>query len=169
KSFHPEFDRLFAFGIDPVGGGVPSDQPSDWPSLELVHNYARRILTELDEKLADGVLDSRHHTRSGFALDTLLNVAIEHRLMHLETLAYMLHQLPFEKKVRQVSPPVLETSLASPRMIEIPAGIATLGLPRNVRNFGWDNEYDVHQTGVQPFEIDRFMVTNRQYLDFISA
>src|SRR5208283_4398301 len=43
KSFHPEFDRLFAFGIDPVGGGVPSDQPSDWPSLELVHNYARRI------------------------------------------------------------------------------------------------------------------------------
>src|SRR5271165_3360015 len=53
KSFHPEFDRLFAFGIDPVGGGVPSDQPSDWPSLELVHNYARRILTELDEKLAD--------------------------------------------------------------------------------------------------------------------
>ena len=32
KSFHPEFDRLFAFGIDPVGGGLPSDQPSDWPS-----------------------------------------------------------------------------------------------------------------------------------------
>jgi len=23
KSFHPEFDRLFAFGIDPVGGGLP--------------------------------------------------------------------------------------------------------------------------------------------------
>ena len=36
KSFHPEYDRLFAFGIDPVGGALPSDQPSDWPSLESV-------------------------------------------------------------------------------------------------------------------------------------
>src|ERR1035438_1591129 len=25
-SDHPEFDRLFAFGIDPVGGGLPADQ-----------------------------------------------------------------------------------------------------------------------------------------------
>ena len=23
KNLHPEFDRLFAFGIDPVGGGLP--------------------------------------------------------------------------------------------------------------------------------------------------
>src|SRR5271169_2185956 len=30
EPFHPEFDKLFAFGIDPVHGGLPSDQPSDW-------------------------------------------------------------------------------------------------------------------------------------------
>src|SRR6185369_18032812 len=35
-SFNPEFDRLFAFGIDPVGGGLPNDQPSDWPSINKV-------------------------------------------------------------------------------------------------------------------------------------
>src|SRR5438270_8490257 len=29
--FNPVFDRLFAFGIDPVDGGLPSDQPQDWP------------------------------------------------------------------------------------------------------------------------------------------
>src|SRR5215472_13922188 len=28
--FHPEFDQLFAFGIDPVGGGLPADRPEDW-------------------------------------------------------------------------------------------------------------------------------------------
>jgi len=48
KSFHPEFDRLFAFGIDPVGGGLPSDQPADWPSLTAVHDYVRRIRATLD-------------------------------------------------------------------------------------------------------------------------
>ncbi len=111
KSFHPEFDRLFAFGIDPVGGGLPSDQPSDWPSLETVRDYVTRIRTALDEKLADGRLEFSSLTRDGFPLDTLLNVAIEHRLMHVETLAYMLHQLPLDRKVPQedraslVSPP----------------------------------------------------------------
>src|SRR5262244_4342707 len=43
ESFHPEFDRLFAFGIDPLGGGLPADEPSDWPSLDRVHGYVRRI------------------------------------------------------------------------------------------------------------------------------
>ncbi len=28
---HKELDRLFAFGIDPVEGGLPQDRPSDWP------------------------------------------------------------------------------------------------------------------------------------------
>src|SRR5690349_20303179 len=38
-SFHSEFDRLFAFGIDPVSGGLPTDQPADWPSLAHVRDY----------------------------------------------------------------------------------------------------------------------------------
>ena len=67
KSFHPEFDRLFAFGIDPVGGGLPSDQPSDWPSLEAVRDYVTRIRTALDEKLADGGLESYSQTPRWFS------------------------------------------------------------------------------------------------------
>jgi len=169
KSFHPEFDRLFAFGIDPVGGGLPSDLASDWPSLEAAHDYVSRIRSALDEKLAQRILESRAATRDGFSLDTLLNAAVEHRLMHLETLAYMLHQLPFDKKVRPVSSSTLATALVTPRMIEIPAGIATMGLSRSAGSFGWDNEFEAHQTLVPAFEMDRFMVTNRQYLDFISA
>jgi hypothetical protein len=85
KSFHPEFDRLFAFGIDPVSGGLPSDQPSDWPSLDAVHDYVTRVRDALDEKLADGALESRAQTRDGFPVDSLLSVAVEHRLMHVET------------------------------------------------------------------------------------
>jgi hypothetical protein len=29
-------------------------------------------------------------------------------------------------------------------MIEIPAGVATLGLSRGGESFGWDNEYEAH-------------------------
>ena len=100
KSFHPEFDRLFAFGIDPVGGGLPTDQPSDWPTIAAVQDYVRKIRAVLDDKLSDALLDSSLPTSDGFPLTTLLNVAIEHRLMHAETLAYMLHQLPLDRKVQ---------------------------------------------------------------------
>jgi ergothioneine biosynthesis protein EgtB len=169
KSFHPEFDRLFAFGIDPVGGGLPSDQPSDWPSLAVVHDYVSRIRAALDEKLADGSLESSGSAQDGFSLDTLLNVAIEHRLMHVETLAYMLHQLPLDKKIPQDSPLSLATGPVSQRMIEIPAGVATLGLARASGRFGWDNEFETHVAHVPAFEIDQYEVTNRRYLEFMAA
>ncbi len=169
KSFHPDFDHLFAFGIDPVGGGLPSDQPSDWPSLDAVRDYVSRIRAALDEKLTDGSLESYGRGRDGFPLDTLLNVAIEHRLMHVETLAYMLHQLPFDRKVSQGDSFHLATAPVKNRMIEIPAGAATLGLPRGPDNFGWDNEYEAHGVQVPAFEIDQYEVTNRQYLEFMAA
>jgi ergothioneine biosynthesis protein EgtB len=169
KSFHPEFDRLFAFGIDPVGGGLPSDHPSDWPSLDAVRDYVSKIRAALDEKLIDGSLESYGQGRDAFALDTLLNVAIEHRLMHVETLAYMLHQLPLDRKVSPGNLSHLATAPVSHRMIEIPAGAATLGLPRPGEAFGWDNEYEAHAVHVPAFEIDQYEVTNRQYLEFMAA
>ena len=169
KSFHPEFDQLFAFGIDPVGGGLPSDQPSDWPSREAVRDYVTRIRSALDEKLVNGSLESYGQSRDGLSLDTLLNVAIEHRLMHVETLAYMLHQLPLDQKIPPENPSRLATAPLKHRMIQIPAGRATLGLPRGSDAFGWDNEYEAHTVQVPTFEIDQYEVTNRQYLDFMNS
>ncbi|HET6175425.1 MAG TPA: SUMF1/EgtB/PvdO family nonheme iron enzyme [Candidatus Sulfotelmatobacter sp.] len=169
KSFHPEFDRLFAFGIDPVGGGLPADQPSDWPSLGVVRDYVTRIRAALDDKLINGALEPFAQGRDGFPLDTLINVAIEHRLMHVETLAYMLHQLPYDRKVRYADSPLPVPPPVAHRMIEIPAGMARLGLVRGSENFGWDNEYEAHELRVPAFEIDQYMVTNQQYLDFMAA
>src|SRR5215471_20658788 len=83
RPLHPTFDRLFAFGIDPAPGQLPSDQPSDWPSVEEIRAYCQKARAAID------------------AMETpeeLRNVAIEHRLMHAETLAYLLHELPYDRK-----------------------------------------------------------------------
>jgi ergothioneine biosynthesis protein EgtB len=168
KSFHPEFDQLFAFGIDPVGGGLPTDQPADWPSIEKVHDYVRTIRAALDDKL-DSVTDFQVPLSDGFTLNTLLNVAVEHRLMHAETLAYMLHQLPLDKKIRQAETLTAISSPVTHRSIQIPSGKITLGLPRRGESFGWDNEFEAHTVQVAAFAIDQFQVTNRQFLEFIAA
>jgi ergothioneine biosynthesis protein EgtB len=169
KSFHPEFDRLFSFGIDPVGGGLPTDQPSDWPSLTAVRDYVRTIRSALDAKLSQALADAVPSAAEGFPLSTYLNVAIEHRLMHAETLAYMLHQLPLEKKVPFVESLTLISPAVTQRSIEIPAGKVTLGLPRDTGVFGWDNEYESFVVDVPAFAIDQFQVTNGQYLEFMKA
>ena len=168
KSFDTEFDRLFAFGIDPVGGGLPTDQPSEWPSLEKVRDYVSRVRRALDQSL-EFLPDGPLATVDGYSLETLLNVAIEHRLMHVETLAYMLHQLPLSSKIPQIQPKPFSLSPPTPRRIKIPAGAIALGLPRDGTAFGWDNEFEMHTVQVPGFEIDEYMVTNRQFLVFLES
>src|SRR5712671_7166668 len=96
QSFHPSFDQLFSFGIDPVGGGLPTDQPRDWPAREEIEQYNQRRRNELDDAISRAMQrPSEGHPQ----LAAMLEVAVEHRLMHAETLAYMLQQLPAEKKI----------------------------------------------------------------------
>src|ERR1041384_271791 len=57
RTDYPSLANLFAFGIDPVGGGLPNDQPSDWPSLQEIEKYNSRVRDQLDTRL-DQVLVS---------------------------------------------------------------------------------------------------------------
>ena len=166
-SFHPDFDHLFAFGIDPVGGGLPTDQPSDWPSLAQVRDYVERVRNELDDRLAAVLIGGGNSGE--FSATQLVNVAIEHRLMHAETLAYMLHQLPFDRKISPRPALQLVTRPVTSSMIEISAGSITLGLRRDGEPFGWDNEFEQHTLDVPAFAIDRYKTSNGEYLEFMNA
>ena len=172
KPFHADFDRLFAFGIDPVNGALPSDQPIDWPSMADARHYVNRTRRSIDEGLATLTPADWDSGPVGadFSAEMLLNVAIEHRLMHAETLAYMFHQLPLDRKVARSRKPELIVPPIAPRMIDIPAGRATLGLSRSDSDtFGWDNEFEARTVDVRAFSIDKYKVTNGQYLDFVAA
>src|ERR1035437_8971965 len=90
EPMHKEFDRLFAFGIDPVEGGLPQDKPSDWPRLAEINDYKLSVREKIDNILESYLRSSTSCWQ--YPLEVILNLAIEHRLMHAETLAYMLHQ-----------------------------------------------------------------------------
>ncbi|KMZ13407.1 Serine/threonine kinase [Candidatus Burkholderia humilis] len=164
------YDQLFAFGIDPVDGGLPTDQPSDWPTLDQVHAYKEAVRSQIDAAF-DPIQLAANPVSPDESSAQLLEVAIEHRLMHAETLAYMLHQLPVDRKISPsdaASQHSSEQTLAHESM-HVPAGEVTLGLTRESGVFGWDNEYGEMRVDVPAFEIDRYMVTNGDYLRFIDA
>ncbi|MBN3757599.1 ergothioneine biosynthesis protein EgtB [Paraburkholderia sp. Tr-20389] len=169
-AFAPELDQLFAFGIDPVDGGFPTDQPSDWPSLDAVHDYAKKAREQIDERLAEFEFGSGGMSTG--SPEQLMHVAIEHRLMHAETLAYMLHQLPLEMKAAPqdaISKAGSARNVETSPMMPVPAGEAVLGMKKEDGRFGWDNEFGEQRVQVDAFEIDRYMVTNAQFQAFIDA
>lgn len=164
SSFDPTLDKLFAFGIDPLDGGLPSDEPGDWPDRARIGGYNNVVRLTLDEAL------HTHRSWCGAERpDVLLNVAIEHRLMHAETLAYLLHRLPLESKCTLVQPNVPARGRIDEHIIRVPAGRATLGLSREEAVFGWDNEFESHVVNVPSFAIDAYKITNEQFLDFVYA
>lgn len=164
KRFHRAFDDLFAFGIDPVGGGLPTDQPADWPARGEIEAYNRRLRAELDTAIEQAL---GHPGEGHPQLLTMLEVAIEHRLMHAETLAYMFHRLPLEKKKPMASQNLWSAVRARHRLVEIEEGPATLGLPKDDQTFGWDNERGTLTLRVPAFSIENHNVTNREFLHFV--
>ncbi|HEV2183521.1 MAG TPA: SUMF1/EgtB/PvdO family nonheme iron enzyme, partial [Candidatus Acidoferrales bacterium] len=172
-STHPTFDKLFAFGIDPVDGQLPSDQPADWPTVGEIQAYNTKLRETIDVALR-APSSKLAAEASGTSLDTLLNVAVEHRLMHAETLAYLLHQLPLEKKIAPQMPSQSAVNAPAsqsvgPRTRKIPEGEATLGMQRERKEFGWDNEFEELTVSVPQFNIGGYPVTNGEYLEFVRS
>jgi formylglycine-generating enzyme required for sulfatase activity len=158
KSPDPALDSLFQAGIDPDSSHLPTDTPKDWPSVEQIRGYVQRCRKRVDEAIDD-------------CPEELVLMAIEHRHMHLETLAYMFHNFPYDRKVFEED--VLNTSVGPGKVIgnewrPIPEGDARLGQPDDGR-FGWDNEFGQVQRYVPAFSIQKYKVTNGEYLRFIEA
>jgi ergothioneine biosynthesis protein EgtB len=171
SAFHPQFDRLFEFGIDPVDGRLPQDQASDWPGIEEILSYRDRVRRTVDELLERASLGDS--TEPFVQNGQIFRVAIEHRLMHAETLAYMFHWLPYEMKsaagsLNHSSGSDFPAARKTKTQVNIPAGDATLGQEANHgATFGWDNEFQVHTVFVPEFSIDAFNVTPGYFLQFV--
>jgi ergothioneine biosynthesis protein EgtB len=163
-ALHEKMDRLFAFGIDPVDGALPDEPASSWPSDAVVRDYNARA-----REAVDRCLDRVDFEDERLDAARVFHVAIEHRLMHAETLAYAIHHLPPELKVAPSTPcPPPQAVRPEAAMIQVPAGRVTLGLRRDGR-FGWDNEFEAHAVEVPAFRVGALKVTNGEFLEFVGA
>jgi iron(II)-dependent oxidoreductase len=151
QAFHPEFDALFERGIDPEPGKEPSDSVGDWPTRGEVEAYNFRARNWIDAHLDE-------------MEPALIQMAIEHRLMHAETLAYLMHNLPYGEKRGTAPDAELRPAPHNPIM-RIGAGVATLG--QVAGRFGWDNEFAAHAAFVPEFGILKYKVSNGEYLEFV--
>ena len=160
ESFAPELDALFERGIDPsdVRGFAAPD--TRWPGMAETLEYRDRVRDALVVMSGEAVERDAAH---------VLERAIEHELMHQETLLYMTLQLPHDRKrPPEAAAPSPRRGAAAAGSVEVPAGPVTLGAPRNGA-FGWDNEFPERELRVPAFRVDALPVRNGEFLEFVEA
>ena len=164
-----ELETLFARGIDPGDQHEAETSAIDgWPTRASVQTYAREadraILDTLESGQVEG--DENPVLYRGQGVFT----ALEHEVMHQETLLYMWHRFEPARKARPDGLTLLvEGAVPESRMVTVPAGRATLGAELGEIPFGWDNEFPTSRVDVAAFEIDVYNVTNQEYLEFVEA
>ncbi|MEO6325007.1 MAG: SUMF1/EgtB/PvdO family nonheme iron enzyme [Thermoanaerobaculia bacterium] len=165
-------EKLFERGIDPSDRKAAQEfENSGWPRRSSILAYVEAADAAVSLAIERTVREDfegseRPAMRGGEALETIL----EHELMHQETLSYVAHRLSLARKQRPTTYPLeVGGEPPVPEEIAIPAGTATLGANRERVSFGWDNEFPENRVFVPAFRIDRFDVTNRDYLAFVEA
>jgi iron(II)-dependent oxidoreductase len=172
KGIDEDYEVLFARGIDPEDEASAKSPTDLWPNRDSVQRYGRCADELIERTLGHGDIDVDDR-QAALAI-------LEHEQMHQETLLYMFHELAYEKKVPR--PPLAHVPLMErtarhppsrshdgrpPAMIKIPAGTATVGGAAG--DFGWDNEFPSMQVDAGAFAIDRYNVTNGDYLEYMTA
>ncbi len=163
-----DFETLFERGIDPADE-TDAERVSiaRWPDAAEIEAYVREAGDRLSA--AFEAIDAGDVADPDLAREAAW-ICLEHEEMHHETLLYIFHRLPFAMKTRPVETPrAIFGPAPRAETIRVPAGRATLGAERGAIPFGWDNEFPRRFVDVPDFEIDRYDVTNGEYLEFVEA
>jgi ergothioneine biosynthesis protein EgtB len=166
-----DLERLFARGIDPddtAKNGQVARQAVGWPERDAVQAFVEEADRRIVHALANADLDRPGHPLLDRA--EAVFAILEHEEMHQETLLYMLHRLPLDrKKAPGQYRPRIDGSVPAVDFAAVPAGRATLGVNRGAIPFAWDNECPAASEWVEAFAIERHNVTNYRFLEFVEA
>lgn len=170
KRINPEYEIFFEIGVDPE---TPQELDAaianiKWPDVGEVWQYRHKvyeiILTAI-KTISLNLPIQQHHPLWA------LMMGIEHQRIHFETSSMLIRQLPVECLKRPQGWQYAPTNgkIFNNEMIEISGGVVALGKPENCPIYGWDSEYGYRRVEVKPFAASKYMITNAEFLEFVSA
>ena len=170
---NPEFESIFAIGVDEMSWDDLNSANYDWPDVQAVRDYrvqvrgvVRDVIQRLPLTLPVGWTDPAWAILMG----------IEHERIHLETSSVLIRQT----KLKYLADPASEAHAfwrrcnqtgpaPSNELLAVPGGWVKLGKTREHNQYGWDNEYGHHETDIAAFQASRYLVSNGEYLEFVEA
>ena len=170
QSFKPDYkpyadDFLFYFNSYYEGFGARIERPKrgtrSRPTVRETVAYRNRI----DELMLE-FLQSLDSHADAEKIQQLIRLGLEHEMQHQELLVYDIKHLLcdlYHPQIKQA--PAAQKQVTG--MAEIEGGLFELGYDIRKKGFAFDNEKPAHKVFLQDFALDRGLVTNGDYLQFI--
>lgn len=167
ERINPEFESMFAIGVDEMNWDDMDGAHYSWPKVDEVRNYRNEVRQRID------LLISNVPMTLPIGQDDpmwIILMGIEHERIHLETSSVLHRQLPIEYiKDNGFFPRCDEISgSCENEMVSIEGGKIILGKEKMHHLYGWDNEYGKKEVDVASFKTSKFLVSNEEFLDFVN-
>ena len=168
QRINPEFESMFAIGVDEMSWDDLSEPHTAWPTVAEVFAYRRQMREVVDAVIANAPLSLPVSWNDPF---WVVVMGIEHERIHLETSSVLIRQHALEYVKPHPAWPPCRSSGAAPvnDLVDIAAGTARLGKSFTDPVYGWDNEYGTHEATVAAFQTSRCLVSNTEFMDFVDA
>ncbi len=165
---NPEFESIFAVGVDEMSWDDLNETRYEWPTVEQVMAYRNAIRQTVDTIIQSTPLSLPINWENPW---WPIIMGIEHERIHLETSSVLIRQ----HALQFVNPHALweacQKSGTAPEndLVHIPEGIVHLDKQKSDAVYGWDNEYGLHTAEIPDFKVSRYLVSNQEFLDFVKA
>jgi len=150
------------------------DEDFQWPTLQEAIDFRSAVY-----KVVVGLIATMPDpSTTPLSMDSpywALVMGFEHERIHLETSSVLIHQLPISAVQRpkgwQYGPTFSSGADSAPlnSLLDIAAGTAAVGKPKDFPTYGWDNEYGKRVVSVPAFKASKFLVSNAEFLPFVLA
>jgi 5-histidylcysteine sulfoxide synthase/putative 4-mercaptohistidine N1-methyltranferase len=165
---NPQFESMFAIGVDEMSWDYLDEANYDWPPVAEVKAYRQQVKSLINKIIFEAPLTLPINWENPW---WTIVMGIEHEQIHIETSSVLIRQQQLDLvQNHDAWRPWQARSLASEnKMVEIPAGTVMLGKDHDDDVYGWDNEYGHHHVDVADFQASKFLVSNQEFLAFVEA
>ncbi len=166
KRINPDFESIFAVGVDEMNWDDMDEKHYVWPKVSEVKAYRDQV-----KILVESLIETMEFSLpidEGSPMWIVL-MGIEHERIHIETSLVLHRQMPLEFIKETDDFPLCTHYGRAPQneMLPIEAREITLGKSKEHHLYGWDNEYGVHRESVGAFEVSKYLVSNAEYMEFV--
>ncbi len=168
KRINPEFESIFAVGVDEMSWDDMDGSHYTWPEVNAVREYraeVKRIVTNLIDTIPLS-LPIKDNSPMWIIL-----MGIEHERIHIETSLVLHRQMPIEL-IKEVSAfNLCQKSGEAPQnsLVDVNAVEIELGKSKTHHLYGWDNEYGSLTKSVRAFKVSKYLVSNGEFMEFVNA
>lgn len=166
QRIHPEYEAIFAVGVDEMAWDDMNTEQYKWPRVDEVRAYRNKVRVCVDSVIS--LMDFTLPIKQDDAM-WIVMMGIEHERIHIETSLVLHRQMPLADVKDVAELLCIQEHADAPQnsLVEIQAREIQLGKNSAHVLYGWDNEYGVHDENLESFQIAKYLVSNAEFMPFV--